>query len=172
MPGGEGDGGSAGAVEGVDRGRGLAGGHMGQGLHLSEIISDVVEPMVGLMKRGREVISTEDLLAKIEKLNKSMSDWTPLSWWEGKESNGYISCGTCVGETEYNFDENNPEMCCCAQQARNNDGEAATTSKVVPMGGVSTTEPMGEEVTTSSELVEEVTREQMVDRSSNKKDAH
>ena len=87
--------------------RQVAGGHVGLGLHLSEIISDVVEPMVGLMKRGREVISTEDLLAKIEKLNKSMSDWTPLSWWEGKARNGYISCGTCVGKTDYNFDENN-----------------------------------------------------------------
>ena len=127
--------------------------------------------MVGLMKkkkkkRGREVISTEGLLAKIEKLNKSMGEWTPTSWWNGRVSNGYTSCGTCVGKTDYSFDENNPEICYCAQQAKNNDGEVTTTSNIDPMGGILTTGPMGEEVMTCTEKLEEVTRGQIEGRSS------
>ena len=59
-----------------------------------------------------------------------MGEWTPTSWWNGRVSNGYTSCGTCVGKTDYSFDENNPEICYCAQQAKNNDGEVTTTSKV------------------------------------------
>ena len=45
--------------------RQVAGGHMGLGLHLSEIISDIVEPMVGGL-RGKEVISTEDMVARVK----------------------------------------------------------------------------------------------------------
>ena len=95
-----------------------------------------------------------------------MGEWTPTSWWNGRVSNGYTSCGTCVGKTDYSFDENNPEICYCAQQAKNNDGEVTTTSKVDPIGGIWTTGPMGEEVTTCTEKLEEVTRGQIAARSS------
>ena len=39
--------------------RHVAGGHVGMNLHLSEVISDILEPLVGTIK-GCEVISTEE----------------------------------------------------------------------------------------------------------------
>ena len=42
--------------------RPVAGGHLGMNLYLSEVISDLVEPLVDTYPGGREVISTEDLL--------------------------------------------------------------------------------------------------------------
>ena len=49
--------------------RPVVGGHLGINLHISEIVSDVLDPVVGCYKGGREIISTEDLLAKIEMMN-------------------------------------------------------------------------------------------------------
>ena len=93
--------------------RQVAGGHMGMGLHLSEIISDLIEPMVGRLKGGREIISLEDLLARIDKLNLLNKGWTTTKWWEGKTSGKYIACGNCMGREDYIWEEELPELCNC-----------------------------------------------------------
>ena len=54
----------------------------------------MIEPLVDKYVDGNEIISTEDLKARVE--NK---DWTHWSWWEGKktECGRYICCTKCVG---------------------------------------------------------------------------
>ena len=54
---------------GVPPMRQVAGGNKGMNLHISEVISDILEPMVGRVTGGREVISTEDTLAHLEDIN-------------------------------------------------------------------------------------------------------
>ena len=49
--------------------RHVASGNVGMNLHLSELVSDLLEPVVGTLN-GTEVISTEDLLAQIDELNE------------------------------------------------------------------------------------------------------
>ena len=63
--------------------RPVAGGHMGMNLHLSEVISDLVEPMVDKFEEGRESISTEDMIAKFVSLNETNRGWSKWSWYEG-----------------------------------------------------------------------------------------
>ena len=92
---------------------------MGLALHLSEIISDVVEPMVGGLK-GREVISTEDMIARAEKENSKNENWTPTSWWENKVDGNFTTCGTCVGKSDYVFEEGTPELCNCEKKTSPN----------------------------------------------------
>ena len=51
--------------------RHVAGGHVGMNFHLSEINSDILEPLVENFKGGKEAISTEDMLAKVELMTVS-----------------------------------------------------------------------------------------------------
>ena len=80
--------------------RHVAGGHVGIGLHLSEIVSDMIEPMVGRIEGGREIISVEDFLAGVDGLNLTNKDWTPGGWWEGKTNGNYVACGSCMGNPD------------------------------------------------------------------------
>ena len=96
--------------------RPVAGGHLGMNLYLSEVISDLVEPLVDTCIGGREVISTEDLLARLVELNKTNLGWSKWSWWEGKTCREYISCGNCVGNRGVQFEEGNPELCECNEE--------------------------------------------------------
>ena len=50
----------------------MAGGHVGLNMNLSEMVSDILEPMVGTIQGGTEVISTEDMVANVEEVNKGM----------------------------------------------------------------------------------------------------
>ena len=52
--------------------RHVASGNVGMNLHLSELVSDILEPVVGSLVGGTEGISTEDLLAQIDELNLRM----------------------------------------------------------------------------------------------------
>jgi hypothetical protein len=52
--------------------RHVAGGHVGLNMNLSEVVSDVLEPIVGTIEGGFEVISTEDMLAHLEEVNEEM----------------------------------------------------------------------------------------------------
>ena len=70
--------------------RPVAGGHMGMNLHLSEVISDLVEPLVDMYVGGRESISTEDMIAKVVGLNEKNMGWSRWSWFEGLEYEGYM----------------------------------------------------------------------------------
>ena len=93
--------------------RPVAGGHLGMNLHISEIISEIIEPLVDTFDGGREVISTEDLLARIEKVNQKMKGWSKYSWWDGQTWENFVACGSCVGDEKVKFDENQPELCGC-----------------------------------------------------------
>ena len=68
-------------------------------LHLSEVISDILEPIVGTIEGGVEVISGEDMLAKVDRLNETNQGWSKYSWWEGQTVDEYVSCGTCGGSS-------------------------------------------------------------------------
>ena len=48
--------------------RPVVGGNIGMNLHLSEIVSDVLDPVIENYEGGCEIISTEDLIANL--------DWT------------------------------------------------------------------------------------------------
>ena len=93
--------------------RPVAGGHMGMNLHLSEVISDLVEPMVDKFVGGRESISTEDMIAKFVSLNESNRGWSKWSWYEGLRHDGYEGCGTCMGEWTEMLSMMEPERCQC-----------------------------------------------------------
>ena len=84
-------------------------------MHLSEMISEIVEPVVDEYKYGFEAISTEDMLARFVDMDQKYEGWSPTSWWDGKADNSgrYEGCGTCIGEDGYVFDEKNPELCKC-----------------------------------------------------------
>ena len=117
--------------------RHVAGGHRGMNLHLSEVLSDILEPLVGTIQEGVEVISTEDLLARVDSLNKDFTGWTSSSWWEGKEFLNYIACGTCVGTEDIGKPvPNEPEsddMCGCGRPDNPEPGKIRTTSTYVKL---------------------------------------
>ena len=61
----------------VDKGgelptRHVAGGNRGMNLLIIEVILDILRPMVTMVKGGKEVISTEDSLARFEDMNITM----------------------------------------------------------------------------------------------------
>ena len=80
--------------------RPIAGGNTGMNIHLSEVISELIEPLVDRYVDGNEIISTEDLKARIEIINEKNRDWTKWSWWEGKktECGKFICCTKCIAE--------------------------------------------------------------------------
>ena len=104
--------------------RPVASGNQGMNLHLSEIISDLLEPVVERFDQGCEVISTEEMIAKVLKMDRSLVDWSSKTWWEQiKTVDGkYIACGSCMGSPDYEYDEDNPELCMCKDMVKNNDG--------------------------------------------------
>ena len=96
---------------GVPPTRHVAGGNRGVNLHLSEVVSDILEPMVGRVKGGCEVISTEDTLARFEDITTSGRGWTSTSWWEGVSQDGWVACGVCKSPDEYVWCEEDPALC-------------------------------------------------------------
>ena len=50
--------------------RPVMGGHLGMNRHISEIVSDALDPVVSTYQGGREVISTEDMIARAEIKNE------------------------------------------------------------------------------------------------------
>ena len=61
----------------------VAGDHIGMNLHLSGLVSDILETLVETIEGGEEVISTEDFLAKedVDALNNKMEGWDADTWW-------------------------------------------------------------------------------------------
>ena len=98
---------------GVPPTRQVAGGNRGVNLYLSEIVSDILEPMVGVVLGGHEVISTEDLVARVVDMNEALKNWTSTSWWEGVRHGGYIACGVCEPRGDYIWGREHPEYCRC-----------------------------------------------------------
>ena len=100
---------------GIPPTRPIASGNQGMNLHLSELISEIIEPVADEFEGGFETISTEDMQARFMNLNDENTDWTTLKWWRGKtdEAGIYEACGKCEGDPVYEFDENLPEICRC-----------------------------------------------------------
>ena len=71
-------------------------------LHLSEVVSEVAEALANDCADTKEVISTEDLIARMYELNEKKRGWNEFSWWHGRETEDgrFRSCMKCVGKTE------------------------------------------------------------------------
>ena len=83
--------------------RPIAGGNTGMNIHISEALSEILEPLVDAHSGGNEVISTEDVKARMELLNEKNEGWSKWDWWEGKTSNNgkwecCIKCSKYEGE--------------------------------------------------------------------------
>ena len=76
--------------------RPVASGNSGMNLHLSEVISLILEPVANVFKEGLEVISKDDMLSKVDDLNEKNAEWTPEKWWSGK-GEGMPELCDCVG---------------------------------------------------------------------------
>ena len=78
-------------------------------MQISEIVSDLLDPVVATYRGGKEIISTEDMVARVVLLNKLHEGWSSRSFWRNLVWEEY----RCVGEEEYRWDDDNPELCCC-----------------------------------------------------------
>ena len=80
--------------------RPIAGGNTGMNLHLSEALSEMIEPLADISEGANEIISTEELKAKIEALNLKNEGWTKWRWRDGiTTKNGrFLCCSKCVPE--------------------------------------------------------------------------
>ena len=79
-------------------------------MHLSEIISEVLEPVADEMDGKNEVISTEDMVAKLLEVDRSLMNWNEVEWWRGVVYDGFEACLECRGDKKYVLDTNNPEL--------------------------------------------------------------
>ena len=117
-------------METVPPTRPVASGNQGMNLHLSEIISETLEPVVDSYRGGFEVISTEDLIAKLSELNRSLEGWEKNKWWEGVIEGRYMTCYKCEGSEKYIFDENKPELCSCTSEDGSKEYQEVGKEKV------------------------------------------
>ena len=99
--------------------RPVASGNRGMNMHLSEIISEILEPVADGVENTCEVVSTEDMIAKMLKKDRSLEGWTRDTWWNGVIYEGYTACMKCVGHEDYTFDKQNPELCSCMEIGQN-----------------------------------------------------
>ena len=95
--------------------RPVVGGHMGINMHLSELVSDILDPVVGTYVGGREIISTEDMVARAELVNESNEGWSETSYWGGMKEGEFESCVVCPGESNHVWEEDIPEVCTCEE---------------------------------------------------------
>ena len=84
-------------------------------LHISELVSKILEPIVDTFEGGCEKISTEDVLASIDSLNEQFKDWSEKSWWKSVEDEEFDVCTECNLEGEFEFVAGNPELCVCTR---------------------------------------------------------
>ena len=93
--------------------RPVVGGNIGMNLHLSEIVSEVLDPVIENYEGGCETICTEDLAANLDILNEGNLGWNKETYWNGKQEDCYVACGNCPGNPELELDLCNPELCSC-----------------------------------------------------------
>ena len=81
--------------------RPIASGNVGMNIHISEVVSEIIEPVVDSFEGGNEAISSEDLMASLMGLNEEKLEWEPGTWWVGKsnEDGNIITCGKCWGNS-------------------------------------------------------------------------
>ena len=63
--------------------RPVVGGHLGVNMHLSEVVSDILDPVVSTYEGGKEILSTEDMIARLEIKNDENLGWSPTKFWDG-----------------------------------------------------------------------------------------
>ena len=95
--------------------RPVAGGHLGINMHISEIVSDILDPIIGEHVGGCEILSTEDMIERIEILNELHRGWSKVSYWRNLIHGEYRSCMECDGTDLYVWDEDDPELCKCVE---------------------------------------------------------
>ena len=95
--------------------RPVASGNQGMNIHISELLSEIIEPVVDNYHGSREVISTEDMVARMLGLDSSLEGWNENYWWSGLSSvdGKYEACRNCMGSMEYVYSMKNPEVCKC-----------------------------------------------------------
>ena len=64
-------------------------------------------------KEGKEIISTEDMIARVEIMNDRNKGWSSTSYWGDMVMEDYRSCLVFEGCEGYNLDEEAPEVCTC-----------------------------------------------------------
>ena len=94
--------------------RPVVGGHRGINMHISELVSDILDPVVANYEGGCEIISTEDLIARVEILNDRYEGRSPTSFWGGLCTEAYRACSECVGNVDGMVDGLDPEPCECS----------------------------------------------------------
>ena len=114
------------------RTRPVVGGHLGINMHISEMISDILDPVVSTYDGGKEIISTEDMVARLEILNDGNKGWSPTSYWGGMITDEFRACGTCEGTDDYEWDGNIPEVCKC-DDGIDGDGRIMVTATCMKM---------------------------------------
>ena len=102
-------------------------------MHISEIVSDLLDPVVMLHEGGREVISTEDMLARLEILNNKNRTWTKTSYWKGMKEDEFVACQTCSGRDDYPGGGGEVEMCECED---GNDGIDEEGRTIITQGAM------------------------------------
>ena len=136
--------------------RHVAGGHVGMNLYLSEVVSDMMEPLVGNIEGGKEVISTEDMIANVMESNDGMEDWDEGHAWDEVWEEEYVACGRCIGSSAYEWDESHPELCKCEHE----DSKYGVNKKYRVRSGViskfkGTQSDMSEKLSTCKERCDE-----------------
>ena len=93
-------------------------------IHLSEVISEIVEPLVDAYQGGNEIISTEDLKAWMEMLNEKYEGWKRWDWWRNVKSydGKYICCVECVKDDE-EWENDDEKHCECVETKNVDDWE-------------------------------------------------
>ena len=110
----------------------MVGGHLGINMHLSELVSDIIDPVISTYDGGKEVISTEDMIARAEKLNDENENWEGLSFWSGMQLGEYESCTVCNGVEPHVREDGHPELCSCEDQ----DGISAEGRILITRGAM------------------------------------
>ena len=76
--------------------------------------------VVGTMEGGFEVISNEDMIAKLEGVNYHMKDWMTSHAWEGVREGNFVSCSTCP-LTDKVWEQGEYNECRCNNNKKGNN---------------------------------------------------
>ena len=101
--------------------RPVASGNRGMNMHLSEILSDILEPVADGVENTCEVISTEDMVARLLRVDRSLENWSEEEWLRGVVYDGFEACLACKGDEDYVLDMSNLEVCKCMKDGSTKD---------------------------------------------------
>ena len=73
-------------------------------------------------------MSTEDMIARLEKKNDENLGWSPTKFWDGMTTAEFKTCGTCIGNVDGTWYEEFPEVCMCEDGIDENGRIMVTTS--------------------------------------------